>query len=51
MEIGKYHQNSHRLLGHFNLSVRKQKMNFIKNSRQFHKSLAPWVSPRYSFQL
>ena len=26
-----------------NLSVRKQKMNFITNSRQFHKALAPWV--------
>ncbi len=27
----------------FNLSVRKKKMQFIFNSRQFHKSLAPWV--------
>ena len=26
-----------------NLTVRKQKMKFITNSRQFHKSLAPWV--------
>jgi len=26
-----------------NLSVRKQKMNFTSNSRQFHKALAPWV--------
>ena len=26
-----------------NVSVRKQKMKFITNSRQFHKSLAPWV--------
>ena len=26
-----------------NLALRKKKMNFITNSRQFHKSLAPWV--------
>ena len=26
-----------------NLSVRKTEMKFISNSRQFHKSLAPWV--------
>ena len=26
-----------------NLTVRKTEMKFITNSRQFHKSLAPWV--------
>ena len=26
-----------------NQKVRNQKMKFITNSRQFHKSLAPWV--------
>ena len=26
-----------------NVSVRKTEMNFLSNSRQFHKYLAPWV--------
>ena len=44
MVIDKYHQNSHSLYkAILNLSVRKTEMKFIINSRQFHKSLAPWV--------
>ena len=44
MVIGKYHQNSHFRYDYLkSISKKKKKMKFISNSRQFHKSLAPWV--------
>ena len=45
MVIAQYHQNSHYSLGYLK-SINKQweiGMNFLSNSRQFHKALAPWV--------
>ena len=43
--VAKYHQNSHYDLGYLKSINKKREigMNFLSNSRQFHKALAPWV--------